>query len=152
MLPAIARALNVSVSIVARIRSVVARYAAKKKLATSASMLPNRLPRAAPAPKLADMIARQPVSASDRPIQNDARGRLWKMSHEIIPTKNGVLLPRIEATAACVIITDVFQSPRSSAKNTPPPIASHIVRADTDRRGPRARAHGINTRPAISTR
>ena len=69
------------------------------------------------------MIARQPASDSARPIQKDARGRLRSTSHDRMPTNTGVLLPRIDATAAPVCITAVFHSAMSSAKNTPPATA-----------------------------
>ena len=70
----------------------------------------------------------------------------------MIPTKIGVLLPRSEATAACVFITAVFQNARSSAKNTPPATAMAAWRADTGRVDPRIPRQTIRTAPAMSTR
>src|SRR6185312_8980797 len=74
------------------------------------------------------MIVRQPASDSASPVQNEPRGRRRKTSHDITPTKIGVLLPRIEATAAPVCITDVFHSAMSSAKKTPPSTANQAPR------------------------
>ena len=98
------------------------------------------------------MISRQPVSESASPIQNDARGRRRSTSHDMIPTKIGVLLPRMEATAACVLRTAVFHSARSSAKNTPPATAIHAARGETAAVPPRMPRHVSSTTPAIRTR
>ena len=66
-------------------------------------MSPVRLPRRPWRVRFALMISRPPASDSASPIQNDARGRRRSTSHDMIPTKIGVLLPRMEATAACVL-------------------------------------------------
>src|SRR5436189_4843699 len=100
MLPAIAIALNVSVSIDCRTRWVVTRYAAKKTLPPIASRLPYSVMGAEPFDAGPSMMVRHPANASERPIQNDDRGRLRNTNHERTPTNTGVLLPRIDATAA----------------------------------------------------
>ena len=98
------------------------------------------------------MIVRQPASDSDRPIQNEARGRRRSTSQVRMPTNTGVLLPRIDATAAPVCMTDVFHSAMSSAKNTPPSTATAAARDETGRVLPRTSRHGTSTAPAIRTR
>src|SRR5262249_3088037 len=149
---AIASVLNVNVSISRRTRSVVMRYAAKNTLPPMAIRLPYIVIGAEPACAGPSVIARQPASDSDRPSQNDARGRLRRTSHDRIPTNTGVLLPRIDATAAPVCMTEVFHSAMSSAKNTPPANATAAARAVAGTRAPRAALHGTSNAPATRTR
>jgi hypothetical protein len=106
------------------------------------------------------MIARHPATDNERPIQNDARGRLRKTNHDRKPTNTGVLLPSSDATAAPVYMTAVFQRAMSSAKKTPPSTAiACAVLFLREERGPAlswvrrlSSLHGISTAPATRTR
>ena len=60
--------------------------------------------------------------------QKGRTGRRPRTIQESSPTKTGVRLPSSVAIAACVFISAVFHSARSSAKKTPPATAIH--RAD----------------------
>src|SRR6185312_9902110 len=126
-LPTIASVVKVIVSMLARTRPVVIRYAAKNTDAAAASMSPPTSPIPTPPPPGLSMspptMTMQPPSASTRPIQNVSLGRSRNSSHVPRPTSTGELLVSTIAVVADVLSTAVLKNARSIAKNAPTAIS-----------------------------